>query len=320
MISINRAIASLVPYIYALYLPVQSLFLPGFSTRYLEIIALVIYIYSATATLLFFRGLQLPRWQAFFNLGAAFAMPLLVFAQRELIYDHGIGDWLVMGTAVVLTATAVRQQARFALIGLAVLLTVLIVQYGQAAITSVGLAGAIVFVLAGLAVSRGIARATRESENFRSKEIETRSKIAELEAASRERQQQLSQVLGVAVPLLSVIKDSQGPLNDDLRQSAKLVEATLRDNLRGRELLNRAMSNEIQRLRNLGVDVLILDEGGTQSLSAKERDELLSRAVDSLQVVTQGRVTIRSPKGEDFRLTVVATIPGQAQPVLSLRL
>ena len=320
MISINRAIASLVPYIYALYLPIQSLFLPGFSTRYLEIIALVIYIYSATATLLFFRGLQLPRWQAFFNLGAAFAMPLLVFAQRELIYDHGIGDWLVMGTAVVLTATAVRQQARFALIGLAVLLTALIVQYGQAAITSVGLAGAIVFVLAGLAVSRGIARATRESENFRAKEIETRSKIAELEAASRERQQQLSQVLGVAVPLLSVIKDSQGPLNDDLRQSAKLVEATLRDNLRGRELINRAMSNEIQRLRNLGVDVLILDEGGTQSLSAIERDELLSRAVDSLQVVTQGRVTIRSPKGEDFRLTVVATIPGQAQPVLSLRL
>lgn len=320
MISINRAIASLVPYIYALYLPVQSLFLPGFSTRYLEIIALVIYIYSATATLLFFRGLQLPRWQAFFNLGAALAMPPLVFAQRELIYDHGIGDWLVMGTAVVLTATAVRQQARLALIGLAVLLTALIVQYGQAAITSVGLAGAIVFVLAGLAVSRGIARATRESENFRAKEIETRSKIAELEASSRERQQQLTQVLGVAVPLLSVIKDSQGPLNDDLRQSAKLVEATLRDNLRGRELLNRAMSNEIQRLRNLGVDVLILDEGGTQSLSAKERDELLSRAVDSLQVVTQGRVTIRSPKGEDFRLTVVATIPGQAQPVLSIRL
>jgi hypothetical protein len=320
MISINRAIASLVPYIYALYLPVQSLFLPGFSTRYLEIIALVIYIYSATATLLFFRGLRLPRWQAFFNLGAAFAMPLLVFAQRELVYDHGIGDWLVMGTAVVLTATAVRQQARFALIGLAVLLTVLIVQYGQAAITSVGLAGAIVFVLAGLAVSRGIARATRESENFRAKEIETRSKIAELEASSRERQQQLTQVLGVAVPLLSVIKDSQGPLSDDLRQSAKLVEATLRDNLRGRELLNRAMSNEIQRLRNLGVDVLILDEGGTQSLSAKEREELLSRAVDSLQVVTQGRVTIRSPKGEDFRLTVVATIPGQAQPVLSIRL
>ena len=319
MISINRAIASLLPYIYALYLPIQSIFLPGFSTRYLEIIALIIYAYATTATLIFFRGLQLPRWQAFFNLGAALALPILVITQRQLINDDSIGAWVVMGTALVLTATAVRQQARLALIGIAVLLAVLLVEYGQAAIATAGLAGALVFVLAGLAVSRGIARATRESEKFRAKEIETRTKISELEAASRERQQQLSQVLGTAVPLLSVIKDSQGPLNEDLRQSAKLVEATLRDNLRGRELLNRAMSNEIQRLRNLGVEVLILDEGGTQSLSAKERDELLSRAVDSLQVVTQGRVTIRSPKGEDFRLTVVSTIPGQAQPVLSLR-
>ena len=309
MISINRTIASLLPYIYALYLPIQSIFLPGFSTRYLEIIALVIYAYAVTATLIFFRGLQLPRWQAFFNLGAALALPILVITQRQLINDDSIGAWVVMGTALVLTATAVRQQARLALIGIAVLLAVLLVEYGQAAIATAGLAGALVFVLAGLAVSRGIARATRESEKFRAKEIETRTKIAELEAASRERQQQLSQVLGTA-----------GPLNEDLRQSAKLVEATLRDNLRGRELLNRAMSNEIQRLRNLGVEVLILDEGGTQSLSAKERDELLSRAVESLQVVTQGRVTIRSPKGEDFRLTVVATIPGQAQPVLSLRL
>lgn len=320
MISINRAIASILPFVYALYLPIQSMFLPGFGSRYLEIIALVIYVYAATASLLLFRGLPLPRWQAFFNLGAALALPTLVIAQRELVDDHTVGAWVVMGTALILTATAVRQQARLALIGIAVLIGVLIVEYGQGAIATAGLAGALVFVLAGLAVSRGIARATRESEKFRAKEIETRTKIAELEAASRERQQQLSQVLGTAVPLLSVIKDSQGPLNDDLRQSAKLVEATLRDNLRGRDLLNRAMSNEVQRLRNLGVEVLILDEGGTQNLSPLERDQLLNKAVEALQVVTQGRVTIRSPKGEDFRLTVVATIPGQAQPVLSLRL
>jgi hypothetical protein len=320
VISINRTIASLVPFIYALYLPIQSMFIQGFSSRYLEIIALVIYVYAATASLLLFRGLQLPRWQALFNLGASLALPTLVIAQRELIDDHSVGAWVVMGSALVLTATAVRQQARLALIGLAVLIAVLIIEYGQGAIATAGLAGALVFVLAGLAVSRGIARATRESEKFRAKEIETRTKIAELEAASRERQQQLSQVLGTAVPLLSVIKDSQGPLHEDLRQSVKLVEATLRDNLRGRELLNRAMSNEVQRLRNLDVEVLILDEGGTQDLSPLARDQLLNKAVEALQVVTKGRVTIRSPKGEDFRLTVVATIPGQAQPVLSLRL
>lgn len=320
MISINRAVASILPFIYALYLPVQSMFLPGFTSRYLEIIALVIYFYCSAATLIFFRGLQLPRWQGFINLIAGLALPLLVITQRQIISDDSIGAWVVMGTALVLTATAVRQQARLALIGLALLIGVLILEYGSGALASAGLAGALVFVLAGLGVSRGIARATRESEQFRAKEIEARTKIAELEAATRERQQRLSQVLGTAVPLLSVIRDAKAPLEEDLKQSTRLVEATLRDNLRGRDLLTQAMTAEVQRLRNLGVEVLILDEGGTQSLSVKERDLLLNKAVEALQVVFEGRVTIRSPKGEDFSLTVVATIPGQAQPVLSLRL
>jgi hypothetical protein len=320
MISINRAIASILPFVYALYLPVQSMNVPGFTTRYFEIAALLLYVYCAAATLLFFRGLQLPRWQAAINLVAGAALPTIVIAQRELIDDHSIGAWVVMGTALILTATAVRQQARFALIGLALLLGVLIVEYGAGAASTAGLAGALVFVLAGLGVSRGIARTTREMAKFKAKEVESRSKIAELEAASLERQRRLSQVLGTAVPLLSVIRDMKSPLDEELKQSAKIVEATLRDNLRGRDLLNLAMTNEVQRLRNLGVEVLILDEGGTESLSSTERNDLLNKAVTALQVVTQGRVTIRSPKADEFKLTVVATTPGQAQPVLSLRL
>jgi hypothetical protein len=320
MISINRAIASILPFIYALYLPIQSMNVPGFTTRYFEIAALILYVYCAAATLLFFRGLQLPRWQATLNLIAGVALPTLVIVQRELIDDHSIGAWVVMGTALILTGTAVRQQAGFALIGLALLLGVLIVEYGQGAAATAGLAGALVFVLAGLGVSRGIARTTREMAQFKAKEVESRSKIAELEAASLERQKRLSQVLGTAVPLLSVIKDLKAPLDEELKRSARIVEATLRDNLRGRDLLNQAMTNEVQRLRNLGVEVLILDEGGTESLSPLERDELLNKAVTALQVVTQGRVTIRSPKADVFKLTVVATTPGQAEPVLSLRL
>ena len=320
MISINRAIASILPFVYAMYLPIQSMYVPGFTSRYLEIAAWLLYVYCATATLLFFRGLQLPRWQAIINLIAGAALPTLVITQRELVDDHSIGAWVVMGTALILTATAVRQQARFALIGLAFLLAILILQYGQAAASTAGLAGALVFVLAGLGVSRGLARTTREMAKFKAKEVESRSKIAEMEAASLERQQRLSQVLGTAVPLLSVIRDMTSPLDEELKQSAKIVEATLRDNLRGRDLLNLAMTNEVQRLRNLGVEVLILDEGGTESLTSAERNELLNKAVTALQVVTQGRVTIRSPKADEFKLTVVATTPGQAEPVLSLRL
>lgn len=320
MISLNRAIISLLPFFYAMYLPIQSMFVPGFSTRGYEIAALAIYFYVSVATLLLFRGLRLPAWQAWINLLATALIPGLVIYQRNASDDHSVGAWIVMGTAIVLTATAVRQQARMALIGLAVLLGTLVFEYGFGGLLAAGLAGALVFVLAGLAVSRGIARTTRETEKYRAIELESISQIAELEAAAKERQQRLSQMLGTAVPLFSVIKDSRGPMDEELKQSARLVEATLRDNLRGRDLLNSAMSKEVQRLRNLGCEVLILDEGGTSSLTQPERDQLLQKAVDALQVVQSGRVTIRSPKAEDFKLTVVATKPGQAEPVLSIRL
>ena len=320
MISLSRAVISLLPFIYAMYLPIQSIFVPGFSSRGLEIVALAIYVCVSSVTFLFFRGLRLPRWQAWLNLAAAGLIPGLVILQRNEINDKSIGAWMVMGTAIVLTATAVRQQARIALIGLGVLLGLLIVEYGLPGLAASGLAGALVFVLAGLGVSRGIARTTRETEKFRAIELESISRIAELDAAAKERQQRLAQVLGTAVPLLSVIKDAKGPIDEELKQSARLVEATLRDNLRGRDLLNSAMSKEVQRLRSLGCEVLILDEGGTASLTSAERDALLRKAVDALQIVQSGRVTIRSPKAEEFKITVVATTPGQAEPVLSIRL
>lgn len=320
MISVSRLVISLLPFVYAMYLPLQSMFLPGFTGRGFEIAALAIYVYCSAASLLFFKQLQLPRWQGFINMVAGLLIPSLVIYQREIGNDQSVGAWIVMGTAIVLTATAVRQQVRFALFGLAFLLGSLIFEYGISALTASGLAGALVFVLAGLGVSRGLARTSRDSERFRKIEIDSKSRIAELDAASKERQQRLAQVLGTAVPLLSVIKDAQGPLDPEIKQSAKLVEATLRDNLRGRDLLNGAMAKEVQRLRNLGCEVLILDEGGTESMSKSERDMLLQKAVDALQVVTGGRVTIRSPKAEDFKVSVVATIPGQAQPLLSIRL
>ena len=133
LISINRAVASILPFVYALYLPIPSMFLPGFTTRYLEIAARLIYVYCAAATLLFFRGLQLPRWQGLINLAAALAIPFLVITQRQMLNENSIGAWLVLGTAVVLTATAVRQQARLALLGITILIAVLIVEYGQGA-------------------------------------------------------------------------------------------------------------------------------------------------------------------------------------------
>jgi len=320
VISLRRWVAALIPLVYALYLPVQSILIPGIQERFFEIIALAIYFLAVVPTLLFYRGLKFPIWQAVANLVVAFVIPALVIFQRDEIRNDDIGGWMVMGTAVILTATAVRQQRLFALAGLLVLIVQVVYIYGPGSLVTAGLVGASVFVLAGLGVSRGIQRANTESDKYREREARDLASIASLEATKAERTLRLQHVLGSSVPLLGLIAESKEPLSPQMKQSARLLELALRDEIRGRGLLTPAMRSEISRLRNLEVEVAVLDEGGTADLGETELEFLLAQAIAALQVIDKGRVTIRSPKGESFKLTVVATLPGVAQPLLSLRL
>jgi hypothetical protein len=306
--------------VYALYLPVQSLLIPGVQNRLYEVVALLIYLAAVLPTLILYRGLVLPIWQAAFNLVAAVVLPALIILQRDALDSDETGGWVVMGTAVSLTATSVRQRRVFAVLGVLALVAEFVYVYGPIALFTTGLVGALVFVLAGLGVSTGIQNANTESDKYREREAKSLASIASLEATKNERTSRLQQVLGSSVPFLALIADSKEPLSAEMKQSARLLELALRDEIRGRGLLTSNMRSEISRLRNLGVEVALLDEGGTEGLSNDELDALLAQAIDALQAISNGRVTIRSPRGETFKVTVVATLPGVAQPLLSLRL
>jgi hypothetical protein len=320
MISIKRWAAALIPMVYALYLPVQSLLIPDVQNRLFEVVALLIYLAAVLPTLILYRGLVLPIWQAAFNLVAAVVLPALIILQRDALNSDDTGGWVVMGTAVILTATSVRQRRVFAVLGVVSLVAEFVYVYGPIALFTAGLVGALVFVLAGLGVSTGIQNANTESDKYREREAKSLASIASLEATKSERTSRLQQVLGSSVPFLALIADSKEPLSAEIKQSARLLELALRDEIRGRGLLTSNMRSEISRLRNLGVEVALLDEGGTEGLSNDELDALLAQAIDALQAISNGRVTIRSPRGETFKVTVVATLPGVAQPLLSLRL
>jgi hypothetical protein len=320
MIVIGRLVASLIPFVYAIYLPIQSMLLPNLLGRTFELLALGVYLFAVTPSLLVYKGLRLPLPQALYNLTAAIAMPALVIWQRESIDDNSVGGWVVMGTAVVLTVTAVRQQRLVAVLGALSLTIQLLVTYGPLAAVTGGLIGAVVLILAGLGVSAGIQRANAEVDGYRLQEKTSRAQIAATNTTRIERATRLQQVLGVAIPMLTEIANSQAPLSAERKRQARLLELSLRDEIRGRNLLSSELRFEINRLRNLGVDVAVLDEGGTDHLDYATKSELLKTAISSLQEITNGRVTIRSPRGESFALTVVATLPGQAQPLVSLRL
>jgi len=319
MIAIRRWAAAGIPFIYLLYLPVQSLLVPKPIDRPIELAALTIYLLVGAPTLLLFKGIRIPFWLALINLAAAIILPGLVILQRDASATTEIGGWVVMGTAVILTATAVRQHPLLAVLGLASLVFQIVYKYGPVSLFSMGLVGAIVFVLAGLGVSRGIKRANLEAERYLEQQTKSLASIAAIEAAQEARQTRLQQVLGTAIPALKQIREISDPLSPQEKDRIRILELSLRDELRGRALMTPEMKSAVANLRQLGVEVSVLDEGGMDDLSEEERDALLSKAIDEIAVVSSGRVTIRSPKGESFRLTVVATVSGQAAPVLNMK-
>jgi hypothetical protein len=320
MISVRRWAATLIPFVYLAYLPVQSVLLPGFSSRTSEILALLIYFLVGIPTLLLFRGIRIPIWLAAINLVAAVLIPWLIINQRVSVGNTDIGAWEVMGITVVMTATAVRQHPWFAVIGLVSLIAQEVYSYGALSFLTHGLAGATVFVMAGLGVSRGIRTANSASDKFREQEAASLAGIAALEATQTARTERLQQILSSAVPMLNEIAKSDEPLNSETKEQTKLLELSLRDEIRGRGLLTPELRTEVERLRRLGCEVAVLDEGGLDDISKAELDSLLSKAIPELKIVTEGRVTIRSPKAESFKLTVVATIPGVAKPVVNIKL
>lgn len=320
LIQIRRWAAAGIPFIYLLYLPVQSMLIPTFTERYTEIFAMLLYLAVGTPTLLLYSGLRIPLLQASLNVLVVAVLPILIIYQRHLVNNHDIGGWLIMGSTVILTATAVRQHPWFALVGLVILVAEVVLEYGPPAFISYGLFGALVFVFAGIGVSAGIRSANRESQRNLEQQTKAFAKIAAIEATENARQKRLQEVLSSAVPLLTQIAQTEHPLDSKSKENARLLELSLRDEIRGKGLLTAELRSEVIRLRNLGVEVAVLDEGGADQLSADELNMLLDKAIKELQVVTAGKVTIRSPRGEKYLLTVVASMPGQAVPTLNLKL
>ena len=317
---LSRWAVSGIPFLYVLYLPVQSVFHADIFSRPNEILALCLYLLLSTVTLFYLNQIAMPTSLAFAVLGSAFLMPSLVVLQRAQSEDSNTGGWVVMGTAVLLTATAIRQQRLTALFGLLTLIFVIVSSYGLTAFFSAGLAGAIVFVLAGIGGSSGIKKANLEALNYRLKEQQSQSKIVALQAVNDERKIRMENLQEKAVPMLSKLANQKKPLTQELKQSVRQLELSLRDEIRGRGLVTPALRAEVLRLRNLGVEVAVLSEGGTDDISEEQLDDLIDKVVNALQSVSQGRVTIRSPMSEKFKITVVATLPGEAKPLLSLRL
>lgn len=282
-------------------------------------VAVTLYLVAVIATAVFYRGLKLPIWQALINLAVSIFVPYLTNINLDPTEASTHSTWYVIGVATLLAGTAVRQQVVVAWIGIFILALQQIFWAGFLIGWQTGLAGALMLVFAGHAISKGIENAAKEALRYTRQTLENEKQLVVAKASSAERKIRLDFALAGALPMLKTIELKNGKLSDSEKSEARLLEASLRDEIRGRELINDEVRSAARAARERGIEVVILDEGGIDQMSPAEKSQILGQVCAAIHGVDQGRITLRAPVGETWRVTLVATRPGIAKPDVWLK-
>lgn len=283
------------------------------------LVAILLYLAAIIASMIFYRGPNLPMPQAILNLAVAAIVPLLVNSNLDPITADAYSTWYVVGIATLMATTAVRQQKLVAWIGTALLVLQVISWAGLFGGIQAGLIGALLLVFAGHTISVGLKSAYSRTMEFTEAARNSQIQAVANAAASEERRARLDFALRGALPILQMIDSQKGKLSDTQKLEARLLEASLRDEIRGRGLMSDEIREAVRQARLRGVEVIVLDEGGLDLISDSARKEILKKVALSFEQVSSGRLTLRAPADESWKVTLVATRPGVAKPDIWLK-
>ena len=280
----------------------------------LTIACLSLYLVAVLATVIFYQGIHLPAAQGLFNVAVAAIVPLIVNSYLDPNQLYPYSTWYVVSIGILMAATALRQQLWMAWIGTAVMVAQVLLWAGIREGIQTGLPGALALVFTGHAISIGLAKAAKDISIFDSALVKSEMvRVANL-AASETRRNRIEKTLAGALPMLNLITSQNGKLDTDQKKQATVLEAALRDEIRGRGLMNDEIRTSVKHARERGVEVIILDEGGLESSDEKEKIDILSNVAGQIDGVATGRITLRAPLGEKWRVTLVASRPGISKP------
>jgi hypothetical protein len=256
---------------------------------------------------------RMPIWMAAFNLGVVVVISLAVSANLHPnpVGGNGYAAWYVGASGTLLAITATRGRVGFAWAGAAFLVLHTIAWTGIGALVSIGVIGSVAWVAIAHLISAGMATASKDAQRFALAEREATQWQAAQEAHVYERQVRLGQTSSMAVAMLRQIESSGGSLTDEERQECLHLEGAIRDEIRGRRLLNDEVRQEVMRARRRGVNVTLLDEGGIDDLSGPELDRIQTRLAEAIATTAADRVIARTvPDDPRVAVTVVGLSSG----------
>jgi hypothetical protein len=188
---------------------------------------------------------------------------------------------------------------------------------GPGALASLGVVGSVLWVGVSHALSRSLDKAGRDARTYALAEREAAEWRAAQEAHLFERQFRLEQTSRMALPMLRHIVDVGGNLTTGQRQECVYLEGAIRDEIRGRKLLNDRVREQVMIARRSGKVVNLLDEGGIDDLDAAELERVHNELAWAIRDTSANLIIARTvPGGSDVAVTVVglsATGEGQAR-------
>jgi hypothetical protein len=208
-----------------------------------------------------------------------------------------------------MTITSTRRRHLYAWLGIAALV-IQTVLWDPALLLGIGVIGSASWVAVSHILSRALAKASRDAARFARAEREATDWQAAQEAHLYERQFRLGQTGTTAVPMLRIIEESNGELTEEQRAECLHLEGAIRDEIRGRRLLDDVVRSEVMAARRRGVLVSLFDEGGLDELDEASLQRVLTTLAEAIRSTSATRVIARTaPPDSEVAVTVVGLTP-----------
>jgi hypothetical protein len=253
-------------------------------------------------------SVQMPIWMAAFAIASEIAITLMVSAQIDLHKAGGPGyaTWYIAGLGIISTIVCTRGRPIWAWTGIAFLVVQTVLWAGPLGLVSLGVIGSASWVTVASVIRGALTRAARDARRFILAEREATDWHAAQEAHVMERQFRLGQTSEMAALMLGTIQQRGGDLTRMEREESLNIEGAIRDEIRGRKLLNDAVRDEVMDARRRGTTITLLDEGGIDDLDEAELDRVLGELATAIRGTSADRVIARTvPEGSDVAVTVV---------------
>jgi hypothetical protein len=313
MITIPRWLLLLLGAIFSGYhvvLGIYSLDIPA--SPWPAIAALAVYSIATVLSLWPGKRMRMPDWLAAFDLAVAIVLPLLVTSQLDPDVDNLYATWYVAAVGTLMTIAAARRQLLVAWVGVIALAVQTVVWAGPLALAGLGVIGSIVWVAIAHTLASALTSAGRETRRYAQAEREAAAWQAAQDAHLFEGRMRLGQTERLAAPMLRRIADRDGWLTDVQREECRTLEASIRDEIRGRMLLTDVVRTEVRRARQRGIVVTLLDEGGIDDLDEATRDRVLSRLAEAIAASSADRIIARTAA---VTSPAAVTVVGLVDPV-----